>query len=128
VALAERICTLQTNSLNGPRVSGQRDKRAEGHTARVPSAGCPLARAEIDRPSFVEAMAGIRPVSSRWNLTGSGGLCARGCARRCELALAGQWASVLALREHVVHLPVGRAGEVCGLARADDALLIERNG
>jgi hypothetical protein len=30
-----------------------------------------------------------------------------------------------ALREPVVHLPVGGIGEVCGLAKADNALLIE---
>ena len=33
-----------------------------------------------------------------------------------------------ALREPVVHLPVGGIGEVCGLAKADNALLIEGNG
>ena len=54
MVLADLICTLQTNSLPGLRVSEQRGQHAEERAAETPSAGCPLARAEIDRPGFLE--------------------------------------------------------------------------
>lgn len=51
MALANPICALQQILYMSAQCQTKGNQYAEGHAAWAPSAECPLARAETDRPS-----------------------------------------------------------------------------
>src|ERR1700730_11696933 len=70
---------VTTNYPHGPRVSEQRNQHAEDHAAWTPSGGCLSARAEIDRPSFVELWRESVPYHHAVISRAVGAVCARRC-------------------------------------------------